>query len=346
MLGAPIASEQAAHFLPLMSGGRQSQPVAVYRERFLLSESDGGRTKSGAQTFALWDPVSGNRAYAWSSEPGAQDIVTGIAGDVAISVRTGLSLPFANWRIDSHNLLTGESRTIASAEPGVADTPGLAPGPPFGFAPYPAVSGGRLAWVEFRFDGAVLQRQVRIHDLASGETWTAATADVASGEDVASATLGGDRAAWVRWSDAGVASIEVHDLPTGATTALALEAKPYAIALDESGITLAWDDARGGKYAVALDGGTPRRFAGDEGWGITVAGGRFAWAPAAAYGGTGGYYDVAANELRLLTRRTGVFVNQATVLGNWFAWLEVHSSASGTADQALSGYHFMKLDPS
>lgn len=343
--GPPISPDQAAHFLPLLYDGRQVQPVAAFGERFLLSESDAKRDASGVQTFSLWDPVSGLRTPVWTSEPGRQDIVTGIDGDIAIAVRTGLALPFADWRMEAHNLVTGESRTIAAAQSGVAGTPGVAPGPPFGFAPYPSVHNGRLAWVEFRNGANGVERQVRLHDLASGETQTLAVAGAASGEDLASASLGGDNLAWVRWSSDGSASVEVRNIPANVTATLLLEAKPYAIALDGAGTTLAWDDARGGKYTVSLDGGVVRRFAGDEGWGITVSGERFAWAPAAAYGGTGGYFDLGTNQLRLVARRPGVVVNQATVFGNWFAWQEVRPGASGAPDPALSGFHFMKLDP-
>jgi hypothetical protein len=121
------------------------------------------------------------------------------------------------------------------------------------------------------------------------------------------------------------------------------DANPYAIALDGEGETLAWDDAKGGKYTLSLDGGEAVRFAGDEGWGITVAGKRFAWVPAAAYGGTGGYYDLDTNELRLLGKKPGVQVNQATVMGDWFIWQELVLNDQGQADLDASGYYFLPL---
>ncbi|MGH2609284.1 MAG: hypothetical protein ACRDHF_09370, partial [Tepidiformaceae bacterium] len=290
-----------------------------------------------------WDPDNDDREPAWVSQPGRQDIVAGVDGDAAVYVRTGLALPFADWELEVRDLETGEVTELAAGKPEVLEAAGATPTPPFGLAPHPAVHDGKLAWAQYEAVDGRAVRTVRVHDLDANTTKTVATGDSAAGEDLASATLGGERIAWVRWTAAGGARIEVMDLETGVTESLDLEASPFAIALDAQGTTLAWDDSRGGKFAAAVEGGEPVRFAGDEGWGVTVSGGRFAWAPAAAYGGTGGYYDLETNELRLLGKKPGVQVNQATVMGDWFVWQELVMGEDGQADLEASGYYFLPL---
>jgi hypothetical protein len=184
---------------------------------------------------------------------------------------------------------------------------------------------------------------VRLHDLATNATQTIATARLAAMEDIGAASVGGDLVAWVRWLGDGAARMELHEAATGAMRSLELEARPFAIALDATGEHLAWDDARGGKYVVRLADTNVRRFAGDEGWGLTVAGQRFSWAPAPAYGGTGGFFDLGADQLRLVERLAGVQVNQASVFGDWFAWQELRTGTDGALDLAASGYYFLPL---
>ncbi|HEX6030694.1 MAG TPA: hypothetical protein VFY90_04625 [Tepidiformaceae bacterium] len=343
-LGPAIRSEAAAHFLPLMDEGWQAQPVAAYKDRFLVGETKVDReADSATQRFVIWDPATGARQPAWYGETGRQDIVAGMAGDTAVYVRTGLSLPFAEWSLEARNLVTGETQTIAQSRPEVASDPNVQPEPPFGLAPHPVVSGGKIAWAEYVWRNGGTNREVRMHDLATGWTVTLGAIPTGRGEQLDSVALGGNRAAWVHWGADGTARMVVHDLTSGAETPLDLDAKPFALALDDRGQTLAWDDSRGGKYSVRIDGSTPQRFAGDEGWGVVASGSRFSWAPAAAYGGTGGFFDLATGELRLVTRKPHVQVNYAAVLGGTFTWQELTTGADGAANEAKSGYYFMPL---
>lgn len=343
-VGPAIIAGEDAVFLPMSHDGRQVQPVAVLEDSFLLAETTITETGTTAQQFVTWAPEGDQRETRWQSEPGRQDIVAGVDGNEVVYVRTGLELPFADWELEVRDLSTGETKTLATGAPDVLTAMGVSAAPPFGVAPQPSVRDGQVVWAQYEVVAGRAMRRVRMYDLADGSTTLVASADGGAGEDIESPTLGGERAAWVRWGSDGRAQIEVLDLATGVLTPVDLgDANPYAIALDGDGTTLAWDDARGGKYARQLDGGEPVRFAGDEGWGITVSGQRFAWVPAAAYGGTGGYYDLETNELRLLGKKPGVQVNQATVMGDWFVWQELVLDDDGHADLDVSGYYFLPL---
>jgi hypothetical protein len=344
-MGAEIrTSAGEAVFLPMTRDGRDAQPVAAYGDDFLLAESRAsGPTGVEPQRFVQWDPDSGEDQPAWESIPGRQDIVAGVDGESVVYVRTGLALPFADWSLEVRDLKTGVTKALAAGQPAVLQAVGVTVAPPFGVAPRPAVRDGKVAWEEYAVVDGRAVRKVRVHDLTSGSTETIAIADSAAGENLTSVSLGGTRVAWVRRMQEGVSRIEVRNLEEGEAKALDLDAAPFLIALDSEGTTVAWDDVRGGKFAASLDGGDPVQIAGDEGWGVTASGQRFAWAPAAAYGGTGGYYDLETNELRLLGKKPGVQVNQATVMGDWFVWQELVVSEDGQADLGASGYYFLPI---
>lgn len=342
-VGPAIVAGDDATFLPMTHEGRQVQPVAVLEEGFLLAETTISEAGAAEQRFVTWSPDEGERELAWEAEPGRQDIVAGVDGEQVVYVRAGLELPFADWKLQVRDLATGETETLGAGTPEVLTAMGTEAAPPFGVAPRPAVEDGKVAWAEYEVVAGRAMRRVRVHDLATGSTRLVASADGGAGEDVESPTLGGERAAWVRWAPDGTAKIEVVELDTGKWEQLDISANPYAIALDAEGTTLAWDDAHGGKYALSLESGVPVRFAGDEGWGITVSGRRFAWVPAAAYGGTGGYYDLETRELRLLGKKPDVQVNQATVMGDWFVWQELVIGENGQADLNASGYYFLPI---
>ena len=342
-IGPAIVAGDEADFLPMSHDGRQVQPVAALDHGFLLAETTVSEAGATGQRFVTWDADAEQREVAWESEAGRQDIVAGVDGSKVVYVRTGLELPFADWKLEVRDLATGETKTLGKGTPEVMSAMGASASPPFGVAPRPAVEDGKVAWAQYEVVAGRAMRRVHVHNLESGTTTLVASADGGAGEDVESPTLGGERAAWVRWTPEGAAKIEVIDLQTGKWEQLAVTATPYAIALDESGNTLAWDDSQGGKYALSLEDGEKVRFAGDEGWGITVSGGRFAWVPAAAYGGTGGYYDLETNQLRLLGKKPGVQVNQATVMGDWFVWQELVVGDNGQPDLDRSGYYFLPL---
>jgi hypothetical protein len=339
---AHLTSESSEHFLPLVEAGRQQQPVASHGGEILVEESasDG---QGETQRFSLWNPETDVREPAWASEPGMQDVVTAADGGVVVFVRMGLALPFARWALFVHDLESGESVEIARADPSVADEAAFQPPAPFGFAPYPTLSDGRLAWAEFRMVDGRVERQVLLHDLATGETTVLASV-VAGDADLASPTVGGDRAAWVSRRDGARPEAVVHDLATGETETVEGEAVPFAVALDESGERLAWDDQRGGKFLLELESGETEQFAGNEGWGVVAEGKRFTWAPAPAYGGTGGYFDAESGTLHLVEPGAGALVNYTVLLDGWFAWQELRLAPSGAPDFERSGYYFVPLE--
>jgi hypothetical protein len=103
---------------------------------------------------------------------------------------------------------------------------------------------------------------------------------------------------------------------------------PFLVVLSGDGRRLAWDDQMTAKYSYDLEFGALTRFASDEGWGVFAEGSRFTWVPAAAFGGTGGYFDTKTGETRRIERRAGITTNVATLLGGWFAWQEVADAGS------------------
>jgi hypothetical protein len=316
--------------------GISSRPVAAWGEQVVVSQQPAGE-QGAAQQFAAWDPRSGARTTLWDGVEGQQDIVTAVDGDWAAVVRTGMALPFPEWQLTLRNLRTGESRLLAQTDPGVLKAKNLQPGLPLGFAPFAEAGGGRVTWVQHVSQGGQVLRRVFVYDIEARSVTAVAEANLAQGEDLQSATAGAGRVAWIRSDSAGKHSaIEVLDTGSGAVTSYEGPAQPFQIALAADGKSLAWDDGLTAKDVLDFDTGNVTQFAGDEGWGVMSSGGRYSWAPAAAYGGTGGVFDPATGTVRMLERRDGITTNFAQVLGPWFAWQETSGGDTGS-------YHFLWL---
>ncbi|MFN8507844.1 MAG: hypothetical protein U0547_09795 [Dehalococcoidia bacterium] len=326
---ATIAMDTPGPRLPLENAAGEPQtPVAAVTGGIVLAI--GGGETGAAQTFALWDPATGETRPLWTGVAGRQDIVMAASGDWLATVRTGLSLPFPDWELLVRNAATGESRTIAHDE-GDLDTAGdIRPGLPFGFAPRAVIDGTRVAWIQYTGTAAAPARELRTYDLATGQRATVDTVTLAAG-DIDTIAAGGGRVAWLRVDAAGQRFI-VREAG-GASREIPVDGAPFQAALDATGRYLAWDDGLTTKRLLDLQTGARSVFATNEGWGMTASGGRFSWAPAAAYGGAPGYFDAATGTTYLLERRDGVRSNYAALLGPWFAWQSAGPGGDGS-------YHF------
>ena len=325
-IGATITADDSARTLRVED--EAIQPVGAWQDEIVLrvgGEPDPNATP--VSRFETWDPASGERELAWTGEEGAQEIVTSIDGDWAAVVRTGFELPFPEWTLLLRNLATGEVRTLAEGTPDVLTAEGVSPSLPLGLAPFAVVDGGHVAWAQYQLtgDGGAV-RQVVLYDIASGQQTVVAEATPGKGL-LESPTLGGGRMAWIASkADGSSARFVVRDLATGQESEYRVEGTPFLLALTSDGRYLAWDDELTAKYSYDLETGELTRFATGEGWGVQAEGSRITWTPAAAFGGTGGYFDTTTGETRVLERREGVSTNVATLLGDWFAWQETNGN--------------------
>ena len=325
---ATLAMDTKGPALPMESSAGMAQvPVAAVGETVVVAV---GGENGAPQAFERWDPRTGARAPLWQGAAGLQDIVLASSGDWVATVRTGLALPFPEWELILRNVTTGEARTIARNEGTVADAPDLQPGLPFGFAPKPVMDGAMVTWIQYAGSAEAPGREVRAYNLVSGTVTTLDRVELTDG-DLDTAAAGGGRTAWLRVDAAGQRFVlreadgEQRDIPVGGA--------PFAAALDGSGRHLAWDDGLIAKRVLDLETGTTSTFATDEGWGMSAAGSRFTWAPAAAYGGAPGYFDAATGLTHILEAREGVQTNYAALLGPWFVW-----QSAGPRGDGL--YHF------
>lgn len=332
--GPAISVTAAGAVLPALRDGFALRPVAALGREVLINVAPEAAGPGPApEQFALWDPESGAVSPAWVGEPGKQEIVTGADGDFVVSVRTGFELPFADWEILLRRPAAGEVKVVAHSDASVANAPGVEPVLPLGLAPSPSLAGGHVAWVAYEMgnDGRA-HRRIRLLDAATGQASMVADVVAGTGQTLDSPSVGGGRLAWIA-GDRERQQIVVRDLATGVDQLVHAEGRPFMAALSGDGRFLAWDDRMTAKYAQDLESGDVVRYATDEGWGVIAAGGRFAWAPAAAYGGRGGYYDAAAGVVRLLAAPASK-ANFAQVIGPWFAWQD------RTAD-GVAVYRFM-----
>ena len=325
---ATLAMDTKGPALPMeTSAGVAQVPVAAIGESVVVAV---GGEDGAPQAFERWDPRTGARAPLWQGAAGKQDIVLASSGDWLATVRTGLALPFPEWQLILRNVTTGEARTIARNEGTVADAPDLQPGLPFGFAPKPVMDGATVTWIQYAGSAESPVRELRAYDLASGSVTTLDTVALAEG-DLDTAAAGGGRTAWLRVDAAGQRFVLRE--ADGGQRELPVEGAPFAAALDASGRHLAWDDGLIAKRVLDIETGATSTFATDEGWGMTAAGSRFTWAPAAAYGGAPGYFDAATGVTHILEAREGVRSNYAALLGPWFVW-----QSAGPRGDGL--YHF------
>lgn len=329
-VGKPLTASAATAFLPMEEDGWQYRPVASIGGRVLVQAAPVGNG-DGSSRFLLWDPVTDDRTPAWESPTGKQEIVTGVDGTRVAVVRTGFALPFPDWELLVRDVADGTERLVAASTPGTADIPGLEPGLPLGFAPWGSISGNHVAWAEYiPGDDGKGSRRVRLFDLDTGTGATLAEVPATGGETLESPTLGGGRAAWIH-ATGGKAEFVIADLPAGTERHLPVDGLPFMAALSADGTHLAWDDRMTEKFAMDLADGSVVRYAGSEGWGVMVSDGRFSWAPAAAFGGKGGFFDASSGTVRMLSPAPGTVTNLAQVMGDWFAWQELPAGEGGAA---------------
>lgn len=333
-VGQPVTPE-GAKVLPL-GPNEAVQPVGEWDGRILLSARVGATAETSVSRLSAWDPETGGASELWESTPGTQDVVAAVEGDWAAIVRTGHEMPFPEWVLQLRNLRTGDVRTLAQSDAAVAEVSSLQPGLPLGFAPFPSLVGGKVVWAEYVTTGDAVFRQVVLYDLETEEHSVLAAADVEE-LTIDSPSVGGERVAWVESTpEATKANFVVVELATGQQRRIAVDGIPFVAVLSADGEHIAWDHEMRAKLSYDIERDELVAFGTDEGWGVFAAGDRVAWAPAAAYGGTGGFFDHDTDTLRVIPRREGVTTNVALVLPHWFAWQE--SGPDGAA------YYFLPLE--
>lgn len=318
-----VGASDAQYTIPMIRDGRVIQPVAAAGERILFSETVRETTAPASpQVFELWDPRANNWTKAWEGEPGTQDIVSGSDGPWVATVRTGMDLPFAGWSLILRNLETGETRDLATGDPRLADTPGLQPDLPMGFAPLPSIADGKVTWDQLVATSDGVGKQVVVYDIASGEQREVASVRDATREELRLPSTSGGRVAWIHRDLASHSATVFIDSASGQRL-LDIAGDPWSVALLDGGKRIAWDDGLQAKWVMSLDTSDRRRYAANEGWGTVTNGAQLSWMPAGAQGGRGGYFDPEAGKLHLLSPQSGMLSNIATLLGPWFAWQEI-----------------------
>ena len=338
-VGEPIREEGAA-VLPMEPQGRHVEPLVAYGDKILVKSIDGNAAPGSAPfEYFTWDPATGRADPAWTGEPGGQDFVSGAEGPWVATVRTGMELPFPDWKLILRNLETGEVREIAESVEGLGEEDALEPLLPTGFAPYPAISGGRVAWIEGSRNAAgQTVRRVQVYSIETNESRT--LAETVAGEgDSWGVALGGSVAAWAFRDDKGGKSgIRVMHLGSGEARDVVESDAVFSLALSGDGTHLAWDEGMTAKFALDLATGERVQYAGAIGWGATASGDYVSWIPATGRGGRAGFYSFSTGEVRFREDIPGAMMNLAQVMGPWFVWQE------RPLDPALAGrYYFMRL---
>lgn len=329
-VGPPLKRSDATAEFPMFDGKGMSVTPKVYSggSLVLLAHPEGPAVEISPEEVSLWNPLTGESRLLWKGIPGRQDEVFEADGDWLITVRFGLSLPFAEWELIVRNL-GGEARTIARSDPRVARAPGLHPDLPFGFAPRPSIANGTVVWEEhfIAADGRVGKR-INAYQIDTGETRTLVHVPDATREDLRSPSIGGGRVVWIHKAFAPVEGdpsefdVAILDLRSDTVSVLPISGRPWQIGLTVDGASLAWDDGMDHKYAMNLLTGDVTRYAGNpyrSGWGVMRDGSRFSWVPGSPPEALAGYFDSATGIVREVEQAPeGSIVNVGEPMGPWF----------------------------
>lgn len=352
--GSPLRRSEATAELRAFDGsGMVSGPrVNVGRSLVISTYPAGPAMATTPEVVSLWDPLTGESRELWTGVAGKQENIFEAGGDWLVTVRTGFSLPFAEWELILHHL-DGETRTIARSDPRVPKAEGLHPDLPFGFAPSPSIAGGRVVWEEHyvRDDGNVGKR-VNLYDIATGETRTIIQVPDATKEDLRSPSIGGQRVVWIHKvfapipGDPSQFDVAMFDLQSGALSTLPISGRPWQIGLTADGTYIAWDDGMDFKYAMNLETGTTVWYAGNpyqSGWGVLRSGSRFSWIPGMLEGGAlAGYFDAATGLVREIEPPpAGSVVNIGQPMGHWFVLQDLRLRDE---ERAASRYFLIPID--
>lgn len=322
-----------------------ASPVAAFGDRFVIQRMYLKRPAEHPVSYELWDPTSKQTQPLWTVPAGKLNEFSAADGAWLITVETGYSLPLPKWSLVLHNLDSGEVRTVATSDdriPSLAQNVQLGPA---GFAPLPAIGGGRTAWVEFYVTtSGHLGKRLQIYDIGRNQIETIDSVEDASQGDLESPSMGGQDLAWLRRERAEPALIQVRGLSTGLIDSYEIGGDPYSASLSEDGSFLVWDDTqyaqRGtrAKYALLRASGAVTRYSESKGWGTYVGGKRVSWTP---WENDAGFYDMVEGVLYRLDLQ-GAKTVYATVMGSWYVWQETRDTGEGR-EQSEATYYFLKL---
>jgi len=187
-------------------------------------------------------------------------------------------LPFPEWKVLLRNWRSGELREIAASDPRVAETPGLHPGLPNGFAPNPIIGDGRVVWDEHFVTSDGVGKRIQSYDLATQTTVTLHEESDATATDLRLPTAAGGKVAWIHtWfnADATTADFLVEVIePNGDLTRFELPGEPWQIGLSQDGRLLFWDDHIVRQNVTDMDTLTTKIYSDQRGWGVYMSNGR------------------------------------------------------------------------
>jgi hypothetical protein len=340
-LGPTIEPAENMLRLEMQQGNELVTPVTAYGNFILLSRGVVPAYPNFRLTYELWDPLTGTTRPAWEGTVNHQDWVLDSSNDWLVTVRTGLSLPFADWELILRNPLDGEEINIAASDPAIADIAGLTPRLPLGFAPTASISGPSVVWVEFYSNAGEPKKRIRLYNLETREARTLVEVDPRV-EDVWQVSIGGTKVAWAHSKDPETPQeLIVLDLQTSLQSSYSVGGEIYSCALSSDGVFLTWDDNLEAKFALNLESGERVQYAAGEGWGTNMSGHYVAWTPSNP-GGYGGYYDLRTKQVRFVrSLDKGFSMNLATVMGEWFVWQEMNISRA--PDRSGSYFYFDRL---
>lgn len=295
---------------------RGEDPIRAVSEEWILVTR--GSVERGTE-FWLWSPLTGERRWLWTTEPGKSDLVGDVEGEWVVFTRMGMWLPLVEWRLYVRNVETGEVRVLAEGDRTLGDVGGLPVGVPLGFAPLGTMAGGRVAWVEwYRGEGGSVRKRLRVYELGSGGVRTVVEVADPYVEDVRWPSLGGRRLAWVHdrkeWADSEVV---VVDLSSGEERRFVPGGTPTSGELSGDGQFYVWDVGFRAKFSLNLDGGDVVRFANYEGQYVRVVEQDAYWTTDGAGQHRAGVYHVERRQTRFAV------ATEVVPLGHgWFALKE------------------------
>jgi len=316
--------------------------AAIGEQAFVVKKSVIKRSPEHPVEYELWNASTNEFTTLWTDPPGTQQAFGVAEGDWLVTVETGYSLPLARWSLVLRNVTTNESRTIAESDMRVPDlAEGVQTGPA-GFAPLPAIAGGRVGWIEFFVNAwGTLGKRFQVYDIASGHTTTLVDIEDASSSDLQSVSLAANHAAWLGRSR-GEPEAWVQTLDSGARTVYEIGGDPYSCALSPDGAFLLWDDTqyaqRGmrAKYALELSTDNVVRYAEGSGWGTYVGGDLVSWTP---WENAVGFYDFRS-DVGYTVDLQGRQSILATVMGDWYVWQETKDT--GVGEQASESVFYFR----
>ncbi|MEO8457473.1 MAG: hypothetical protein ABI559_06645 [Chloroflexota bacterium] len=353
--GGPITHGDAVTALAMQADADHYQsPVGAYGNMIIVQTmpAKGPDSETVGWSYSLWDPAQNTFTPAWTDAPGLQETFMQSDGDWVETVTRGFggTAGMDEWTLTLRNLKTGEVRTIAQAQPGLADI--NITQVTLQNNPDPSLAGGKLVWSEVHtVAGDGIQSSIMMYDIATAVTTTVEIKTDHAYQDLWSASTGGGKVSWLERDETDFRMI-IHDLATAKRITLGADASFSQAKLTPDGRYLAVEKRdEGGSYAKFLinvaTGEKQSIVAGRQGPGLFTTPRYISWdnsviwdTPTVVAGtAPAGLYDIQTHVLRSIDSTPVVQTNVAHQMGRWFVWQEL-PLPTGAADAI---YYFMEL---